>query len=85
MRTTDTAVHTWDLARATNNDETLDATLVSWITENLAEIYSGLAETPTDPNTTHRFFAPVGETPAGLSAQNLLLYRMGRAPHPAVN
>jgi uncharacterized protein (TIGR03086 family) len=83
VRTTDTVIHTWDLARATGTDETLDSSLVSWITENLAEIYSGLSETPTDRNTTNRFFAVPTETrPSGkASAQDLLLRRMGRTPY----
>jgi uncharacterized protein (TIGR03086 family) len=86
VRTTDTVVHTWDLARATNTDEILDSTLVSWITENLAEIYSDLAETPTAPTTTHRFFAAPDAVPGdGVSAQDRLLYQMGRTPHHQVH
>jgi uncharacterized protein (TIGR03086 family) len=81
VRTTDTLVHTWDLARATGTDETLDRALVSWAGNALNRIYFGLAETPTDTNTTHRFFAPPGELPDGdMTEQDLLLYRMGRSP-----
>ncbi|WP_326565809.1 TIGR03086 family metal-binding protein [Amycolatopsis rhabdoformis] len=77
VRTTDTVVHTWDLARALGTDETLDAGLVSWTLSNLDTIYAGLAETPVSAETTHRFFAePLGEV--GSSSQELLLYRMGR-------
>jgi uncharacterized protein (TIGR03086 family) len=82
VRTTDTVVHTWDLAHATSTDETLDGSLVSWITDNLAEIYFGLSETPADPNTTHRFFAEAGVIPGdGASSQDRLLHCMGRTPN----
>jgi uncharacterized protein (TIGR03086 family) len=82
VRTTDTLVHTWDLAHAINTDETLDGTLVTWVMDRLATIYAGLAEAPTDPNTTHRFFAPPGKAPDGrMSEQAMLLQRMGRTPH----
>jgi uncharacterized protein (TIGR03086 family) len=81
VRTTDTVIHTWDLARATNTGETLDGTLVAWITEHLAEIYFGLAETPTAADTTHRFFAAAVETPGeAATVQDRLLHRMGRNP-----
>jgi uncharacterized protein (TIGR03086 family) len=79
VRTTDTLIHTWDLARAVDADETLDATLVAWVTTHLAEIYDGLAETPL---TASRFFAPA--TGGGTTEQDRLLRRMGRTPHPAV-
>jgi len=83
VRTTDTLVHTWDLAHATGSDETLDGSLISWITANLSKIYSGLSETPTDRNTTHRFFAKPGEMPGDdASAQDQLLIQMGRVPSP---
>jgi uncharacterized protein (TIGR03086 family) len=81
VRTTDTVVHTWDLARGTRNDEALDATLVAWINENLALIYAGLAEAPTDPGPTHRFFASATHAPGeNVGEQDLLLHRMGRSP-----
>ena len=83
VRTTDTVVHTWDLARATGGDEVLDAALVSWVDGNLAAIYAGLAETPTAAQTTHRFFGPPREPGDGVSTQDRLLYRMGRDPYLA--
>jgi hypothetical protein len=46
VRATDTAIHTWDLARAIGADERLDADLIAWIDGNLAEFYAGLPETP---------------------------------------
>jgi len=79
VRTTDTLIHTWDLARAIGADETLDATLVTWVRTRFAEIYDGLAETPLAG--TSRFFAPAGQAPdSETSEQNLLLYRFGRTP-----
>jgi uncharacterized protein (TIGR03086 family) len=81
VRTTDTLVHTWDLARAVNADETLEGTLVAWVMERFTTIFAGLAEAPTDPNTTHQFFAPPGKAPDGpMSEQDMLLHRMGRTP-----
>jgi uncharacterized protein (TIGR03086 family) len=79
VRTTDTLIHTWDLARALGVDDTLDADLVAWAGAHLDEIYRGLAETPADPATTHRFFAAEPGGPcADATPQNLLLRRMGR-------
>jgi hypothetical protein len=79
VRTTDTAIHTWDLARAIGADEGLDRKLIAWIDRNLEEIYEGLPETPTSAQTTHRFFAaPMGDPPAEIQAR--LLHQMGRRP-----
>jgi uncharacterized protein (TIGR03086 family) len=79
VRTTDSVIHTWDLARAVGADDNLDRALVAWITANLDDIYAGLAETPTAPDTTHRFFAAAGDDPdADASIQHRLLHRMGR-------
>ena len=81
MRTTDSIIHTWDLARAVGADETLDIGLVAWINDHLDEIYAGLAETPTAADTTHRFFAvPEGMPARHASRQDRLLHRMGRNP-----
>lgn len=79
MRTTDTVIHTWDLARAIGADERLDAGLVIWIMEHLDEIYAGLPETPIAAESTHRFFAaPVGELGLDASQQDRLLHITGR-------
>ena len=79
VRTADTAVHTWDLARAAGLDENLNASLVGWIDEHIGEIYAGLAETPTAAESTHRFFAaPEHALSPGASRQARLLHRMGR-------
>ena len=81
VRTTDTVIHTWDLARAIRADDTLDTGLVTWISGSLDEIYAGLAETPAAAKTTHQFFAaPRGMLPHGASQQDRLLHRMGRRP-----
>jgi uncharacterized protein (TIGR03086 family) len=81
VRTTDTTIHTWDLARAIGADDRLDAGLVAWIDDSLDEIFAGLAETPTTAATTHRFFAAPNGTLAGnASRQDRLLHRMGRRP-----
>jgi uncharacterized protein (TIGR03086 family) len=79
VRTTDTIIHTWDLARAIGADDTLSPDFVAWVSDHLDEIYAGLAETPADPQTTHRFFAaPAGEPLSSASQQDRLLHRMGR-------
>lgn len=81
VRTTDSVIHTWDLARATGADETLDPGLAAWIDDHMEEIYAGLAESPTAPETTHRFFAaPNPDAPHDASRQDHLLTRMGRTP-----
>ncbi|MCO6000005.1 TIGR03086 family metal-binding protein [Actinoallomurus rhizosphaericola] len=85
VRTTDSTVHTWDLARAIGADDRLDAGLVAWIDDSLEEIYAGLSETPVAAETTHRFFAAPGGTLAhDASRQDRLLHRMGRRPQPGV-
>ncbi|MYW05464.1 TIGR03086 family metal-binding protein [Streptomyces sp. SID3343] len=81
VRTTDSVIHTWDLARAIGAGDVLNAGLVAWIESHLDEIYAGLAESPTAVDTTHRFFAapaPGGELARDASRQDRLLRRMGR-------
>jgi uncharacterized protein (TIGR03086 family) len=81
VRTTDSTIHTWDLARAIGAAETLPDDLIAWIGDHLTEIYAGLAEAPAASRTTHRFFAPPAGSPApGDSRQDRLLRRMGRNP-----
>jgi uncharacterized protein (TIGR03086 family) len=80
VRATDTAIHTWDLARAVGGEDTLDPALVAWIHGHLHEIYAGMAESPVAQETTHRFFAaPVGDVAADSSTQDRLLHLFGRA------
>lgn len=79
VRTTDSVIHTWDLARAIGADERLDDELVAWIDENLVEIYAGMPEMPTSTETTHKFFAaPHGELDTDASTQDRLLHLFGR-------
>jgi uncharacterized protein (TIGR03086 family) len=79
IRTTDTVIHTWDLARAIGADDHLAVALVAWISDHLDTIYEGMTETPTSAHTTHRFFAPPAwRLPAEASQQDRLLHRMGR-------
>lgn len=81
VRAADSAIHTWDLARAIGADERLDDGLVAWISGNLRQIYAGLAETPVSAETTHRFFAaPRGAAADHASRQDQLLHLMGRIP-----
>lgn len=81
VRTADTLVHTWDLARAIGADERLDPALVEWLDDGIGAIYADLAETPVSAETSHRFFAaPDPASPTSASRQDLLLYRMGRRP-----
>jgi len=69
VRTADSVIHTWDLARAIGADDTLDGDLVAWVDDRLDDIYAGLA--------VSRFFArPAGEP--GPTRQDRLLFRMGR-------
>lgn len=79
VRTTDTVIHTWDLARAIDADDTLDPDLLAWIDANIHEIYAGMAETPVSTQTTHRFYAPpTGDLPPDASTQDRLLRLFGR-------
>ncbi|MBO0802536.1 MAG: TIGR03086 family protein [Nocardiopsaceae bacterium] len=81
VRTADSIIHTWDLARAIGADERLDPDLVTWVGGHLRQIYAGLAETPVAANTTHRFFAaPRGELDDDAPRQDHLLHLMGRTP-----
>ncbi|MEU4250492.1 TIGR03086 family metal-binding protein [Amycolatopsis sp. NPDC026612] len=74
VRTADSTVHTWDLARALGADETLDPGLVAWIDEDYDTIFAGLA-----PGTS--FFADAPADAPGAPRQDRLLTRFGRAPH----
>ncbi|WP_216900142.1 TIGR03086 family metal-binding protein [Nocardia alni] len=85
VRTTDNTIHTWDLARALDIDDTLDTNLITWIDQHLDEIYADLPETPTAVEPTHRFFAASqGALARDASLQDRLLHRMGRKPSEVV-
>ncbi|WP_410564961.1 TIGR03086 family metal-binding protein [Amycolatopsis sp. cmx-4-61] len=76
VRTADSVVHTWDLARALGADETLDPDLVAWIDEDYDSIFAGLTMSPGT-------FAEPPPAVAGASRQDRLLTRFGRDPGPA--
>lgn len=80
VRTADSVVHTWDLARALSAAEQLDGELVVWVDTHLDAIYTGLPETPVSAVTTHRFFAAPAGSPPHTTAQDRLLWRFGRRP-----
>jgi len=73
VRTTDSTVHTWDLARALGADDTLDPSLVAWIDEDFDAIFAGLAVGPG-------FFADPPPGAPGAGRQDRLLTRFGRDP-----
>jgi uncharacterized protein (TIGR03086 family) len=73
VRTADSTVHTWDLARALGADDTLDPGLVAWLDESYDDIFAGLAL-----NT--RVFADPPSGVAGTTRQDRLLTRFGRDP-----
>lgn len=78
VRTTDSVIHTWDLARAIGADETLDPEQLQWIDDHLDTIYAGLSEVPTAPDSTHKFFGPA--TTVDGPRQERILRLMGRTP-----
>jgi uncharacterized protein (TIGR03086 family) len=80
VRTTDTAIHTWDLARAIGADEDLDPALVEWIWQHLQEIYAGMAESPVAPGSGRFYAAPVGPSDDDAPTQDRLLRLTGRNP-----
>jgi hypothetical protein len=81
VRTTDSAIHAWDLARVIGADDALDTGLVTWISSELSRIYAGLAEAPGAAQATRRFFAaPEHDADHGASPRDRLLRVMGRDP-----
>ncbi|MDT7804186.1 MAG: hypothetical protein QOI78_7619 [Actinomycetota bacterium] len=72
VRTADSVVHTWDLARALGADDTLDADLVAWVGNGYEDIFAGLA--------VDRFFAGSPAVSPTASRQDRLLTRFGRDP-----
>ena len=72
MRVLDVAVHSWDLARAIDADDTLDADVVEFVL-TLAPLF--------EPSRRQgSFAAPVGEIAVGYSPQVRLLHLLGRHP-----
>lgn len=76
LRTADSTVHTWDLARALGADDTLDPRLVAWLDESYGDIFAGLA-------LNSGVFAEPPPVPPGASRQDRLLTRFGRDPRPS--
>jgi uncharacterized protein (TIGR03086 family) len=75
MRVLDSAVHSWDLARAIGAEETLDDGVVAF----LLAYTSGL-----DLGPGQRAFAPAdADVPRDASPQDRLLHRLGRHPNTA--
>ena len=72
MRVLDVAVHTWDLARAIGEDETLDPDVVAFALT--------LQHTFNAGRERGSFAPPPAETPADFSAQARLLHLSGRQP-----
>ncbi|MFG1647271.1 TIGR03086 family metal-binding protein [Amycolatopsis sp. NPDC049252] len=72
VRTADSVVHTWDLARALGADDTLDPDLVAWVGDGYDDIFAGLA--------VDRFFAGQPAVARTASRQDRLLTRFGRDP-----
>jgi len=66
----DTLIHTWDLARATGQDETLDPVAVSIASESLTPLDEAIRR----PGG----FAPKITAPPGADAQTVFLYFCGR-------
>jgi uncharacterized protein (TIGR03086 family) len=71
VRTADSVIHTWDLARALGGSGTLDPGLVSWILEESPTIYAGL-------DVSSFFEAPLPD--ASENDQDRLVRRFGRTP-----
>jgi uncharacterized protein (TIGR03086 family) len=72
VRTADSVVHTWDLARALGADDTLDPDLVVWADDGYDDIFAGLA--------VDRFFAGPPAGAPTTARQDRLLTRFGRDP-----
>jgi uncharacterized protein (TIGR03086 family) len=68
----DLVVHGWDLARATGQDESIDAADVARVQQQ-AEAFGPALRSP-------QAFGPEVEAPAGADAQARLLAFLGRAP-----
>jgi hypothetical protein len=80
VRTTDSAIHTWDLAQAIGVDDTLDIGLVAWISNELDEIYAGR---PEGKHLAVLRQSPLGERKDGVQERvqiRLGLIRAGIAP-----
>lgn len=74
MRVLDSAIHSWDLARAIGAQETLDDEVVAFLLAYTAGL---------DLGPRQRAFAPAdADAPRNVSSQDRLLHRLGR--HPSI-
>jgi uncharacterized protein (TIGR03086 family) len=73
VRTADSVIHTWDLARALGVSDCLDPHLVAWILAERPAIYAGL-------DGMAAFFGPVTSGEPSESDQNRLVRGFGRTP-----
>ena len=69
--TGDVFTHTWDLARATGQDETLDP-------EQVQRMFAGMAEMPDEALRGDGMFGPRLDPPAGADEQTKFLAFLGR-------
>jgi uncharacterized protein (TIGR03086 family) len=72
VRTADSVIHTWDLARALGVSDTLDAGLVAWILADRPAIYAGL--------DVAAFFGAPPPVRESESDQDRLVRAFGRTP-----
>jgi hypothetical protein len=73
MRVLDSAIHSWDLARAIGGDEILDDEVVAFLLAHTSGLHLG---------PDQRAFAPTGaDAPRNASSQDQLLHRLGRHPN----
>ena len=73
MRVLDSAIHSWDLARAIGAEETLDDEVITFLLAYTAGL---------DLRPGQRAFAPAdADAPRDASSQDQLLHRLGRHPN----
>jgi hypothetical protein len=63
VRTADSVIHTWDLARALSVSDALDPALVSWIRAEQQSIYAGLDVASFLVSEQDRLLRTFGSTP----------------------
>lgn len=81
VRTTDSIIHAWDLARAIGADDALDTGLVTCFSSELARSTPAWPKRPPPPRQPTGFFAaPQHGINPDASPQDRLLRLMGRNP-----
>ena len=71
LRMTDSVIHTWDLARATGQSETLDS-------DQLQRMIAGLGAMPEEALRADGMFGPRIDVPADADDQSRFLGYVGR-------